>query len=106
IAEIKKSSPSSGAINKNVDVVKQAKIYQQHGASAISVLCEPVDFGGSLDDLARVSESVNVPVLCKDFIISKEHIGAAKAAGADMILLIVAMLSEKELKELYDYANE
>lgn len=105
IAEIKKRSPSEGVIADRLDVVKQAKIYQASGASAISVLCEPEDFGGSFEDLARVSESVDIPVLCKDFIVSKEHIGAAKAAGADMVLLIVAMLDDQQLAELYDYAS-
>jgi indole-3-glycerol phosphate synthase/phosphoribosylanthranilate isomerase/anthranilate synthase/indole-3-glycerol phosphate synthase/phosphoribosylanthranilate isomerase len=104
IAEIKKRSPSEGVIADGVDVVKQAKIYQKSGASAISVLCEPDDFGGSFEDLARVSESVKIPVLCKDFIVSKEHIGAAKAAGADIVLLIAALLNDAQLKELYDYA--
>lgn len=106
IAEIKKRSPSEGVITSNIDVVKQAKMYQQAGAKAISVLCEPVDFGGSFEDLARVSESVDIPVLCKDFIISKEHIGVAKTAGADMVLLIVAMLDDEKLNELYKYASE
>lgn len=105
IAEIKKRSPSEGIIADKLDVVKQAKIYQASGASAISVLCEPEDFGGSFEDLARVSESVDIPVLCKDFIVSTEHIGTAKAVGADIVLLIVAMLSDQELKELYDYAT-
>ncbi|MEX2014482.1 MAG: anthranilate phosphoribosyltransferase [Candidatus Saccharimonadales bacterium] len=106
IAEIKKRSPSEGLIADNIDVVNQAKIYEDSGAKAISVLCEPEDFGGSFEDLARVSESVDIPVLCKDFVMSKEHIGAAKTAGADMILLIVAMLDDQKLKELYDYASE
>ena len=106
IAEIKRRSPSEGVIAENIDAARQAKIYEQSGAKAISVLCEPEDFGGSFEDLARVSESVNVPVLCKDFIINKEHIGAAKSAGADMILLIVAMLDDQKMDELYKYAEE
>ncbi len=106
IAEIKKRSPSEGVIANKVDVVRQAKIYEQSGAKAISVLCEPKDFGGSFEDLARVSESVDVPVLCKDFIISREHIGVAKSAGADIILLIVSMLDDDQLEELYEYALE
>ncbi|HEX5798227.1 MAG TPA: anthranilate phosphoribosyltransferase [Candidatus Saccharimonadales bacterium] len=106
IAEIKKRSPSEGIITSKIDVVKQARIYEQSGAKAISVLCEPEDFGGSFEDLARVSESVGIPVLCKDFIISKEHIGAAKTAGADMVLLIASMLDDKKLKELYNYASD
>lgn len=105
IAEIKKSSPSEGEINRDIDVAKLAKIYQKSKASAISVLCEPAKFGGSFTDLNIVVRNVKIPVLCKDFILSKEHIDQALIAGADMILLIVALLSKEQLKELYEYAK-
>ncbi len=106
IAEVKRSSPSEGVINDKLDIVAQAKLYENSGASAISVLTEPEDFGGSFEDLKEIKQAVNIPVLCKDFIVRKEHIDKAKACGADMVLLIAATLSEDKLKKLYDYAKD
>lgn len=104
IAEIKRNSPSEGAINSQLDIAKQAKVYEQAGASAVSVLTEPKDFGGDFEDLKLIRKSVSLPILCKDFIIRKEHIDKAKSCGADMVLLIAAILDEEKLGELYDYA--
>lgn len=105
IAEIKRSSPSKGAINSGVDPVVQAKNYAAYGAGAISVLTDKTFFNGSMDDLRAVRAAVDLPLLCKDFMIDPIQIDQAKAAGASIILLIIAALSEPSLKELYDYAT-
>ncbi|MCI1903758.1 MAG: indole-3-glycerol phosphate synthase TrpC [Enterococcaceae bacterium] len=104
IGEIKRASPSKGIINETVDPVQQAALYEENGVSAISVLTEKHYFHGSFADLAAVSRTVKVPVLCKDFILSKKQIIKAKNAGASLILLIVAALPYMELYELYHYA--
>ena len=105
IAEIKCASPSRGMINADVDPVKQAKFYEEHGANAISVLTDAPFFKGSMDDLRAVREAVQIPILCKDFIIHPIQIDQAKAAGANIILLIAAALNENELQELFQYAK-
>lgn len=105
IAEIKRASPSKGAIDLAVDPVEQAKMYERNGAAAISVLTDEKFFNGSLKDLRAVREAVNLPILCKDFIIDTLQIDHAKAAGASIILLIVAALSDEDLKKLHDYAG-
>lgn len=106
IAEIKRSSPSKGAIDMGVDPVTQAKQYEKLGASAISVLTDRTFFNGSMDDLRAVREEVNLPLLCKDFMIDQVQIDRAKHAGATIILLIVAALPENKLHELYQYAKQ
>lgn len=105
IAEIKRSSPSEGAINTKVDIAQHALLYEKSGAKAISVLTEPKDFGGSFEDLKLIRKTVSLPLLCKDFIVRKEHIQKAKSCGADIVLLIAAILDEDKLLELYDYAS-
>lgn len=105
IAEIKRSSPSKGAIDMEVDPVEQAKQYEKNGAAAVSVLTDETFFNGSLEDLHAVRKAVNLPILCKDFIIDTLQIDHAKAAGANIILLIVAALTDKQFKILYDYAK-
>lgn len=104
ISEIKRASPSKGMINEGVDPIKQAKIYAENGASAISVLTDAPFFKGSMDDLRAVRDIVDVPILCKDFMIDTIQIDVAKAAGANIILLIAAALDDAKMKELYDYA--
>jgi indole-3-glycerol phosphate synthase len=104
IAEIKRSSPSKGAIHMEVDPIEQAKQYEESGAAAISVLTDGPFFNGSMKDLQAVRKAVNIPILCKDFMIDTIQIDHAKAAGANIILLIVAALSDKQFKKLYDYA--
>lgn len=106
IAEIKRSSPSKGPIQMEVDPALQAKEYEALGAAAISVLTDTPFFNGSMDDLRAVREAVNLPILCKDFIIDKVQIDQAKSAGANIILLIVAALNYNELTELYAYAKK
>ncbi|MDD3016379.1 MAG: indole-3-glycerol phosphate synthase TrpC, partial [Lactococcus chungangensis] len=105
IGEVKRASPSLGAINLDVDVLAQAKSYETAGVSAISVLTDPVFFKGAIDDLRLVAKNVDVPVLNKDFIIDKKQITRAVNSGATIVLLIVACLAEKDLQDLYDYAT-
>ena len=106
IAEVKKASPSMGDINLDVDIVQQAQTYEANGAVMISVLTDEVFFKGHLDYLREISSQVQIPTLNKDFIIDEKQIIRARNAGATVILLIVAALSEKRLKELYDYATD
>jgi len=105
ISEFKRASPSKGIINASLDPARQARFYADYGASAISVLCDG-HFQGSLADLTKVREAVSLPILCKDFIVEQKQISHAKAAGADLVLLIASVLSDTELQELYLYANE
>lgn len=105
ISEIKRASPSKGAIRMEVDVVEQALKYEGAGAAAISVLTDEQYFKGSIDDLKEVARAVSIPVLCKDFMVSEIQIERAKAAGATIILLIVAALKETELERLFRYAD-
>lgn len=106
IAEVKKSSPSAGVINETVSPAEQATLYMNSGASAISVLTEKNFFHGSMSDLKEVSLTVNIPVLCKDFIYYEEQINAAYLCGADVILLIAKTLDHSELKDLYTICLE
>ena len=105
IAEVKKASPSLGDINLGVDIVEQARTYERCGAAMISVLTDEIFFKGHLDYLREISSQVNIPTLNKDFIIDEKQIVRSRNAGATVILLIVAALSEKRLKELYDFAT-
>lgn len=105
IAEFKRSSPSKGVINSGADPVEQARQYEAAGASAISVLTDTTFFQGSYQDLRAIKEAVNIPVLCKDFIIDPVQIDAAAASGADLILLIAAAMNEQKLTSLYQYAR-
>ena len=106
IGEIKRASPSKGVINKNVDILQQARSYEKAGVSAISVLTDPVFFKGRINDLAAVAQVVEVPILCKDFIIDERQLDRAKQAGASIVLLIVAALSVVRLSELYQEAKK
>lgn len=106
IAEIKRASPSKGMINADVHPAEQAKMYANYGANAISVLTDTPFFKGTFDDLQAVRQAVNIPILCKDFIIDDIQIDQAEAAGANIILLIAAALSKSELSHLYEYARK
>ncbi len=106
IAEIKKASPSKGQLARNLDVVAQARIYEENGACAISVLTDKKFFEGSLEDLEKIKKTVNVPVLRKDFIIDPVQVYESKIAGADAILLIAAIHRDRELERLYELAIE
>ncbi len=105
IAEIKKASPTKGIINDKIDIVKKAKKYQQYGAGAISVLTDKKFFKGNFEDLRKVSESINLPILCKDFILSEIQIENAYNCGADLILIIVHILDDFKLKSLVNYGK-
>ena len=106
IAEIKRSSPSRGALAQIADPAALARSYELGGASAISVLTEGRKFGGSLADLEAVRAAVALPVLRKDFIATPYQVFEARAAGADLVLLIVAALDDATLRELYDLVVE
>ncbi len=106
IAEIKKSSPSAGSINLQIDPVKTAIEYEANGAAAISVLTDSKYFSGSLDDLRNIKKAVKIPVLRKDFIISEFQIHESYQAGADAILLIAEALGKAELEKLYRLATD
>lgn len=102
IAEVKRASPSRGALAEIRDPAALAVSYQTGGASAISVLTEQRRFGGSLDDLREVRTAVDIPVLRKDFIAEPYQVFEARAAGADLVLLIVAALDQPVLAELHE----
>ena len=105
IAEIKRASPSKGVINDKIDVAGIARNYDNGGAAAISVLTEEDFFKGSLDDLKTARAATSLPILRKDFVFDEFQIYEAAEAGADAILLIVAMLNHKVLAELYRVAE-
>jgi len=105
IAEIKRSSPSKGALADIADPASLAVAYENGGASAISVLTEGRRFGGSLEDLEAVRAVASVPVLRKDFIAEPYQVLEARAAGADLVLLIVAALDQDTLSSLFRLIN-
>ncbi len=105
IAEIKRASPSKGVINDDVDVETVARSYERGGACAISVLTEEDFFKGSLDDLRKIRQSVDLPILRKDFVFDEFQIYEAAEAGADAILLIAAMLDDERLERLHILAE-
>ncbi len=105
IAEIKKASPSEGVIREDFDVAKIAQIYEEGGAKAISVLTDCEYFHGSFENLRIASKAVNLPILCKDFIVEEYQIYKAREFGADAILLIAALLEVSELKRFLEIAK-
>ena len=107
IAEIKRSSPSAGRIAAaGEDIVARARAYELGGAAAISVLCEPHWFGGSVDDLRAVRAAVAVPVLAKDFVVEEIQLPMLRAAGADLVLLLAVLHPAKRLARLVERAQE
>ncbi|MFN7139811.1 MAG: indole-3-glycerol phosphate synthase TrpC [Limisphaerales bacterium] len=106
IAEVKKASPSAGIICKDFDPVRIAKEYEAAGASCLSVLTDEKFFQGSLEYLREIRKAVSIPLLRKDFIIDERQILEAIEWGADAILLIVAILSDKQLQHFHTLARE
>jgi indole-3-glycerol phosphate synthase len=104
IAEVKRRSPSVGAIAPAV-AADQARAYARGGAAAVSVLTERLHFGGSLEDLHAVREAVMIPVLRKDFLVHPDQVLEARARGADAVLLIAAAVDDVELRALLDAAR-
>ena len=106
IAEVKRASPSAGRIAPDgEDIVARARAYQAGGASAISVLCEPHWFGGSVEDLRAVRAAVSVPVLAKEFVVDVRQLAGLRAAGADAVLLLVVLHPRvRALRALVDAA--
>jgi indole-3-glycerol phosphate synthase len=106
IAECKRRSPSRGVLRADYDPVAIARSYEAAGAAAISVLTEPTFFDGSLEHLSAVRAAVTTPLLRKDFVVSAYQLLEARATGADAVLLIVAALSDEELRRLLTTARE
>jgi indole-3-glycerol phosphate synthase len=106
LAEVKRASPSKGQMAEIADPAALAKTYADNGASAISVLTEGRRFKGSLEDLVAVRAEVAVPLLRKDFIANEYQILEARAAGADIVLLIVAGLEQKDIQRLKLFVEE
>jgi indole-3-glycerol phosphate synthase len=105
IAEVKRSSPSKGALADIADPAALAAEYATGGATVVSILTEPRRFSGSLDDLAAVRRRVDTPLLRKDFLVTRYQLTEARAWGADLVLLIVASLDQRDLVDLREHAE-
>ena len=106
IAEIKKSSPSKGLICKKFDPIQIAIDYEKAGAKCLSVLTEKNYFGGNIGYISQIKKTVNIPILRKDFIIDEWQIIESYHAGADCILLILAVLNDLQVKNFYNLSNK
>ena len=106
ISEFKRRSPSKGLINGTADVAEVTKAYSQAGASALSVLTDVDFFGGKTDDILAARAANNIPILRKDFMIDEYQILEAKAWGADIILLIAAILTPKQINDFGKFAHD
>jgi indole-3-glycerol phosphate synthase len=105
IAEVKRASPSRGILRPNFNPLELARIYARGGAAAISVLTEANYFKGSIEHLAAIREQVELPLLRKDFIFDPYQIYESRAYGADALLLIIAILDDSRLKELFELSH-
>lgn len=106
IAEIKRRSPSAGALSTRLSVGERARAYQRAGASAISVLCDPTFFDGRFEHLLEARSFCSLPLLCKDFILDEVQLDAARAFGASLVLLIVRCLPASRVVELVGGARD
>jgi tryptophan synthase beta subunit len=100
IAEVKRRSPSAGSMSLPRSVAEQARAYEAGGAAAISVLCEPHWFDGSLEDLRTVREQVRIPLLAKEFVVDARQLAVLRGAGADLVLLLAVLHSARALRSL------
>jgi indole-3-glycerol phosphate synthase len=105
IAEVKKASPSKGVLRSDFDPVAIATAYQQGGASCLSVLTDERFFQGSFENLAQIRAAVDLPLLCKDFVLYPYQMYLARVRGADAVLLIAAILSNQDLQYFVKIAN-
>ncbi|HYO44535.1 MAG TPA: hypothetical protein VES19_15155, partial [Candidatus Limnocylindrales bacterium] len=106
VAEVKRRSPSAGTIAGDDDAVARARAYAAGGAAAISVLCEPHWFGGTIDDLRAVRAAVSVPVLAKEFVVDPRQLDLLRGAGADIVLLLAVLHPPKRLTRLVAQARD
>jgi indole-3-glycerol phosphate synthase len=106
IAEVKQASPSKGLIRADFDPVAIAQAYERAGAACISVLTDRHFFQGSFEHLRAVRQKVSLPLLCKEFVVDAAQIYWARAAGADAVLLIAAVLSDQELRDFLRLAHD
>ena len=106
IGEIKKASPSAGEIIKDYDPLDIAKTYENAGIGAISILTESNYFGGEIDHLSLIKQNTGIPILRKDFIIDEYQIYESKVYQADIILLIISILSDDQLRRFLDISKE
>ena len=106
IAEVKRQSPSKGVINAGIDAADQARSYASGGAAALSILTEPAEFGGSVEDLVAARSITTIPALKKDFHVHPIQVLEARAAGASAMLLIARALAPDRLREMADAAAE
>jgi indole-3-glycerol phosphate synthase len=104
IAEVKRSSPSQGAIAPDADIPGTAVGYQSAGAACLSVLCAERDFGGSLEHLRAARAAVSIPAIAKDFTVFPEQVARQRLAGADAVLVILAMVTDDEARRLLQTA--
>jgi indole-3-glycerol phosphate synthase len=105
IAEIKRRSPSKGLLRGDLNAVTMAELYERNGAAAVSVLTDKTFFGGDIQDLTDVRKKIAIPILRKDFVIDAYQIYEARAAGADAVLLIAAVLKDGRLAEFIELAE-
>lgn len=106
IAEIKQFSPSAGTLMEDFNPGKLARIYEEHGASAISILIDKRFFGGDLKNVVEVRKVTSLPILAKEFILDEYQIYEAKILGADAVLLMASILEREKLKSYLDLARE
>jgi indole-3-glycerol phosphate synthase len=105
IAEVKRSSPSQGSIAPDADIPGTAVRYEAGGAACLSVLCAERDFGGSLEHLREARDAVSIPAIAKDFTVFPEQVARQRLAGADAILVILAMVTDDEARRLIQTAS-